>query len=154
MSEFIDGTQSGTGIFSTKVPGYDEVADIKAALKMFLYGSTTFDPTAADAAAQIKSAGSSIAKHLQVMKDEISVLQSLGYASVSPTEPTNPVDGYIWVDSDQTLTNTPLAQGVILQNNQPTTDLTDGLLWIDKNSSPLDMYVYDSDAASWRKVGA
>ena len=154
MSEYIDGTASGTGIFSTKIPGYDEVADIKAALKVFLYGSSSFDPTASDAATQIKTAGASLAKHLQVMKDEIAALESLGFASVSATMPSNPVNGYIWVDSDQSQINTPLAQGVILQNDQPTTDLVDGLVWVDKNSSPLKMYVYDSDASSWREIGA
>ena len=154
MSEFIDGTANGTGIFSTKVPGYDEVADIKAALKLFLYGNPLFDPTASDAATAIKTAGPSIAKHLQIMKDEIAALESLGFASVSATMPTDPVNGYIWVDSDQSQTNTPLVQGAILQDSQPTTDLVDGLIWVDKNSSPLTMYVYDADASSWREIGA
>jgi hypothetical protein len=153
MSQYIDGTQNGTGIFSTKVPGYDETADIQAALKVFLYGSKDFDPTAENAVTAIKTAGSSLAKHLQVMKDEIALLQDLGFASVQSIEPTNPINGFIWVDSDQSQTNTPLVQGVILQNTQPSTDLVDGLLWVDKNSSPLAMYVYDATAASWRQIG-
>jgi hypothetical protein len=45
----IDGTSLGTGVYNTKVPGYDDPADIQAALKLFLYGSTTFDPAAAGA---------------------------------------------------------------------------------------------------------
>ena len=36
------------GLYNTKQPGYDDAADIQAALKAFLYGSYTYDTTSTD----------------------------------------------------------------------------------------------------------
>jgi hypothetical protein len=35
----------------------------------------------------------------------------------------------------------------------PTGIIPDGALWVDKNSSPLTMYVYDSTLGFWREIG-
>jgi hypothetical protein len=40
------------------------------------------------------------------------------------------------------------------QNDAPTTGLVDGLLWVDKNSSPLKMYVYNATDSQWKEIGA
>jgi hypothetical protein len=42
----------------------------------------------------------------------------------------------------------------VYTNSQPTTGLTDGLLWVDKDSSPLKMYIYDSGLSAFREIGA
>jgi hypothetical protein len=147
----IDGTLNGTGVYNTKVPGYDDAADIQAALKLFLYGSTSFDPAASGAINNLPNP--SLARYLKVMQDEINLLESLGIGSSYGTEPEDPADGYIWMPSDATAT-VPLVQATIYQNSAPVTDLVDGLLWVDKNSSPLKMYVYDLDTTTWKEIGA
>jgi hypothetical protein len=69
------------------------------------------------------------------------------------TEPTSPPNGFIWVDADAALGTDYVLPSVIYQNSEPTTELSDGMLWVDKDSSPLKMYVYDS-AVGWREIGA
>jgi hypothetical protein len=147
----IDGTLNGTGVYNTKVPGYDDAADIQAALKLFLYGSTSFDPAASGAIDNLPNP--SLARYLNVMQDEIDLLESLGIGSSYGEEPEDPADGYIWMPSDAT-TTVPLVQAVIYQNSAPVSNLVDGLLWVDKNSSPLAMYVYDLGTTTWKEIGA
>jgi hypothetical protein len=147
----IDGTQQGTGVYNTKVPGYDDPADIQAALKLFLYGSTSFDPAASGAIDNLPNP--SIARYIKVMQDEIDALEAAGLGSSYGSEPESPVAGYVWMPSSTT-TTTPLIQAAIYQNSAPVADLVDGLLWVDKNSSPLTMYVYDLATTTWKEIGA
>lgn len=147
----IDGTLLGTGVYNTKVPGYDDAADIQAALKLFLYGSTTFDPTAEGAIDNLPNP--SIARYIKVMQDEIDALEEAGLGSSYGSEPSSPATGYIWMPSDST-TMAPLVQAAIYQNSAPVSNLVDGLLWVDKNSSPLAMYVYDLATTTWKEIGA
>jgi len=147
----IDGTLLGTGVYNTKVPGYDDAADIQAALKLFLYGSTTFDPTAEGAINNLPNP--SIARYIKVMQDEINALEAAGLGSSYGSEPSSPATGYIWMPSDST-TTVPLVQAAIYQNSAPVSNLVDGLLWVDKNSSPLAMYVYDLATTTWKEIGA
>ena len=145
----IDGTQLGTGVYNTKVPGYDDPADIQAALKLFLYGSTTFDPAAANAINNLPNP--SIARYIKVMQDEINALEAAGLGSSYGSEPTSPATGYIWMPNNAT-TTVPLVQASIYQNSAPVSNLVDGLLWVDKDSSPLAIYVYDLGTTTWRKI--
>lgn len=147
----IDGTLLGTGVYNTKVPGYDDAADIQAALKLFLYGSTTFDPSAAGAIDNLPNP--SIARYIKVMQDEINALEAAGLGSSYGAEPTSPTAGYIWMPNEATATS-PLVQAAIYQNSAPVSNLVDGLLWVDKNSSPLAMYVYDLATTTWKEIGA
>lgn len=147
----IDGTLLGTGVYNTKVPGYDDAADIQAALKLFLYGQTDFDATAEDAIDNLPNP--SIARYLKIMQDEIDLLESLGIGSSYGSEPTTPPAGYIWMPSDATST-VPLVQAAIYQSTAPVSNLVNGLIWIEKGSSPLAMYVYDLDTTTWEEIGA
>lgn len=147
----IDGTSLGTGVYNTKVPGYDDPADIQAALKLFLYGSTTFDPAAAGAIDNLPNP--SIARYIKVMQDEIDALESAGLGSSYGNEPNSPPSGYIWMPNSST-TTVPLVQAVIYQNSAPVSNLVDGLLWVDKNSTPLTMYVYDLGTTTWKEISA
>ncbi len=146
----IDGTLLGTGVYNTKVPGYDDPADIQAALKLFLYGSTTFDPAASGAIDNLPNP--SIARYIKVMQDEINALEAAGLGSSYGSEPSSPVAGYVWMPSTATAT-TPLVQAAIYQNSAPVADLVDGLLWVDKDASPLAIYVYDLATTTWKKIG-
>ena len=42
-AENIDNTVNGTGLFNAKVPGLSDAADIQAALRLYHYGSYTYD---------------------------------------------------------------------------------------------------------------
>ena len=44
--ENIDNTANGTGPFNTKIPGLGDAADIQAALRLYHYGSYTYDAAA------------------------------------------------------------------------------------------------------------
>ena len=65
-AENIDRTTDGTGPFPAKVPGLSDSADIQAALRLYHYGSYTYDATA-ETPAPLPSA--SIAGHLQSLVD-------------------------------------------------------------------------------------
>ena len=44
-AEFIDDTLDGSGQFPTKIPGYEDAADIQEALRLYHYGSNTIPAT-------------------------------------------------------------------------------------------------------------
>lgn len=151
MAENIDGTANGTGLFNTKIPALSEAADIQAALRLYHYGE---DYTGSNTdTAQLKPV--SLAKHLQNLQDNIDTVDEKGIGSIySNTEPTTPINGFVWMNST---TSSPSSVGIptaVYTNSAPTTGLTDGLLWVDKDSSPLKMYIYDSGLATFREIGA
>lgn len=97
MADNIDNTLDGSGVYNTKVPGYEEAADIQAALRLYHYGSDTVPSTLS----AVQS--NSIAGYLKSIESDIDNLEAVGVGSTySPTEPTNPVDGFIWVDAEET----------------------------------------------------
>ena len=65
-AENIDNTVNGTGLFPTKVPGLSDAADIQAALRLYHYGSYTYDGSNTNKANLVTP---SIAKHLQNLAD-------------------------------------------------------------------------------------
>lgn len=85
-------------LYPTKMPGYDDAADIQAALRLYHYGSESYDPENTNPS-QIPP--SSIAGHLKSIEDDIAVIDARGIGSdFTATEPTNVPDGFIWVDAD------------------------------------------------------
>ena len=138
-------------LFPTKIPGYDDSADIQAALRLYHYGSATYDETNESLTEVVRN---SIAGQFKDIDSRISVLQSAGVGSeASSTEPTSPVDGYVWLDLG---TNSLISPGAVAayQNDAPTSNVIHGTLWVDKNSSPLKMYVYDAGTSAWKEIGA
>jgi hypothetical protein len=135
------------GLYNTKQPGYDDTADIQAALKAFLYGSYTYDVTNTNPS-QIPNP--SLAYHLQQLKNRIQAQEDLGIGSDYLTLAqiaaiASPVDGYIAMASDSNGGAVEsLYASAFYSNSAPTTDLVDGVLWVDKDSAALDTYVYDS----------
>jgi hypothetical protein len=65
-AENIDNTVDGSGFFPTKVPGLSDAADIQAALRLYHYGSYTYDGANTNKANLVNP---SIAKHLQNLVD-------------------------------------------------------------------------------------
>ena len=135
------------GLYNTKQPGYDDAADIQAALKAFLYGSYTYDTTITD---PTQLPNPSLAHHLQGLKDRIQDQEDLGIGSDYLTLAeiaaiVSPEDGYIAMASDSNggAVET-LYASAFYTNEAPTTDIVDGVLLVDKDSEALDTYVYDS----------
>ncbi len=134
------------GLYNTKQPGYDDTADIQAALKAFLYGDYDYDITRTDT----NFPNPSLAKHLQGLKDRIEDQEELGIGSDYLTLAqiaalASPHDGYIAMASDSNGGAVEsLYASAFYSNEAPTTDIVDGVLWVDKDSSALDTYIYDS----------
>lgn len=82
------------GPYDTQIPGYDDDADIKKALRLFLYGSNTLPANMS----QVQS--ESIAGYLKALQADIDAVDAKGIGSVITDElPTSVPNGYIWVDS-------------------------------------------------------
>jgi hypothetical protein len=138
-------------LYNTKMPGYEDAADIQEALKLFLYGSSSYNAENTDPEL-IPSP--SLAHHLKSLQDDIDDVDAKGIGSIiSSTQPSTPADGFIWVDSESSYGS--IAGSIAAyQNSAPTVGLVDGQLWVDKNSSPLTMYVYDAGTTTWKEIGA
>jgi hypothetical protein len=67
MAEYINGLEDGSGIYPTKIPGYGDSADIKEALRLYHYGSTTI-PTEYALGTTNGINTKSIAAYLEVLK--------------------------------------------------------------------------------------
>jgi hypothetical protein len=144
-------------LWNTKQPGYDDAADIQAALKAFLYGSYSYDPTNTDTT---QLPNPSLARHLQLLSDRVTDQEELGigsdyYPTITETSQiltsiTSPVDGQIAMVN---LTNgSPVETNyasATYSNEAPATDLVNGMLWIDKDSEAKDIYVYDLSITTW-----
>ena len=138
-------------VYPTKVPGYDDVADIQAALRIYHYGSSTYDINNTDLNQLVNP---SIAYTLNDLQNQIvdNYNSPAAAADVANTEPSSPVDGYLWVHSDATYTGLPLSATCIFQNAEPTENLVNGLLWLKKGTTPLELYAYDEDTDDFVQV--
>jgi len=88
-------SESIGSVYPTQIPGYDDAADIQAALKLYHYGSSTVP---ANEGALVAN---SVAGHLKSLDTRLDGIESTGIGSdFSSSEPTEPQDGFIWVDSD------------------------------------------------------
>jgi hypothetical protein len=138
-------------IYSTKVPGYEDAADIQSALRTYHYGSSSYDETNSNTAALVNP---SIAYHLKNIQDSIDALEALGTGSVvSNTQPTVVQEGLLWLDIDSTPGNAPEYPTAVYTAIEPSTP-TDGTLWVVKGSSPLEMKIYNGTTEDWDTIGA
>lgn len=134
-------------IYNTQIPGYEDSADIQAALKLYHYGTLT--PITNES--QIVQ--NSVVGHIKALDTRVESVEVAGFGSdFSSSIPSDPNDGFIWVDANSSF-GTVSGSVAAYQNDAPTTGLVDGLLWVDKNSSPLKMYVYDITDAEWKEIG-
>jgi len=146
------------GIYNAQQPGYDDAADIQAALKVFLYGSYDFDTTDSEEDQKLAIADNNgLAKHLLELDNRVIAQEELGIGSDYLTRQQiedllSPPDGYIVMASDSTGGAVQSTYGVAFyQDNAPSTNLIDGIIWIDKDSENKDIYVYKDSA--FVKVG-
>ena len=130
-------------LYPTKIPGYADAADIQAALRAYHYGSYSYN-TANTSPASLEAG--SIAKFLYDIETDITALEarpsSGGNAQTTQPAPgdftpADIPDGYIWVDSDGTLGGVPTGATAVFTNSAPTTSLTTGTIWVDKDSTDI-----------------
>ena len=87
-------------LYPTKMPGYDDAADIQAALRLYHYGSETYDPLNTNEGSIVTN---SIAGHLKSLDTRLDSVENTGVGSdYAATEPVSPADGFIWVDANST----------------------------------------------------
>lgn len=140
------------GLWNTKQPGYEDSADIQAALKLFLYGDYEYNTTSTNTT-QIPNP--SLARHLQDLRDDVTFLEGQGIGSDHLTLSqisaiSSPTDGFIAMASDSSGSAVLTSYATtVFTDDAPTENLTNGMIWIDKNSSPLKSYVYDSATSSF-----
>lgn len=147
----------------TKIPALIDDANIQDALKAYHYGSYDFDTAETDPAELLNP---SIAYTINDLQDQIDDQVALELAArdssrVTTTAPTAAAfttfsatipDGYIWVDKDAAAPVGYLSATSIYTATEPTTELANGVIWIKKNSSPLEMYVYNGDTSVFNQV--
>lgn len=134
-------------LYNTKMPGYEDAADIQAALKLFLYGDSAYN-TENTNTSLIPTP--SLARHLQDLRDDVTVLEdNYPGSEYSVTQPTSPEDGFIWVDGSSVAPSYASFATAVYTNAAPTEGLVDGLIWIDKDASPQKAYVYNSAIATF-----
>lgn len=134
------------GPYDTKVPSYNESADIQEALKLFLYGTTTPPSN------QSEILSTSLAGNLKRIEADITVINNRGLGStVSTTQPTGIGNGYVWLDSDSGISASVQYAQAQYSTTSPASPST-GTLWVDSDSSPLTMYVWSG--IEWKEIGA
>lgn len=152
-------------LIATKIPALEDDADIQQALRAYHYGSYTFDPEENDPTHLINP---SIAYTINDIQNQIDTNQQteIDSRNISRVQNDVPVagdftafsvgipNGYIWMDKNAQSNVGYFASTSIYTTTAPTTNLTNGLIWIEKGSSPLKMYVYNSDISDWDEIGA
>lgn len=128
-------------LYPTNIPGYADAADIQAALRAYHYGSYSYN-TANTSPASLEA--NSIAKFLYDIEQDIIALENRP-ASGGEVDTTAPAavdftpaeipDGFVWVDEDGSIGGAPVGATAVFTNSVPTTSLTTGTLWVDKDAS-------------------
>jgi hypothetical protein len=142
-------------LWQTKMPGYEDPADIQDAIKLFLYGSKTYDTANTD---PTQLPNPSLARHLQDLRNDVDNLEEQGIGSDYLTLAqiaalTGQADGFIAVASDSNGTDVEvLFASAYYTNEAPTVGVVNGVLWVDKDSSALDTYVYDAAEEEWVRI--
>lgn len=150
-------------LYPTKIPGYEESADIKEAIRLYHYGAPTgtapgeYNPANSTVSNIVRN---SIAGQFRFIDEELADIRLSGigstYGNAAPTTMPNGDDvanGFVWMDSTSSASALNGAVAAY-QNTAPTTGITDGTLWVDKDSSPLKLYVYDLATTTWKEIGA
>jgi hypothetical protein len=147
----------------TKIPALVDDANIQDALRAYHYGSYDFD-TAEDDPANLLNP--SIAYTINDLQEQINdqVALELAARDISSAQNSAPIaadfttfsntipDGYIWVDKDAPAPVGYLSATSIYTTTEPTTGLANGVLWLKKGSSPIELYVYNGDTSSFDQV--
>jgi hypothetical protein len=133
-------------VYPTKIPGYEDAADIQAALKLYHYGTSN------EITNESQIIPNSVVGHIKALDTRIDTIESDGLGSaVLASMPTGIHNGYIWVDSSTAVTTSVRYATSLYQPSQPLNPTT-GALWVDSDTSPLKMYVWSG--SEWKEIGA
>jgi len=147
----------------TKIPALSDDANIQDALKAYHYGSYDFNTAETNTANLLNP---SIAYTITNLQTQINTKAALEVAArdssrATTTAPTaaaftafsNTIpDGYVWLDTDSSAGVGYYSATSAYTTTAPSTNLANGLIWIKKGSSPLEMYVYNSDTSTFNRV--
>jgi hypothetical protein len=147
----------------TKIPALVDDANIQDALRAYHYGSYDFDPAENDPAELLVP---SIAHTLYDLQEQVDdqVALELAARNISSAQNSAPIaadftafsatvpNGYIWVDKDASGAVGYLSATSLYTATEPSTGLANGVIWIKKGTSPLEMYVYNSDTSTFDQV--
>jgi hypothetical protein len=147
----------------TKIPALSDDANIQDALKAYHYGSYTFDTAETNTANLLNP---SIAYTITNLQNQITTKAALEVAArdssrASTTAPlaaafsafSNTIpDGYVWLDKDSSAGVGYYSATSVYTTTAPSTNLANGLIWIKKGSSPIEMYVYNADTSVFDRV--
>ena len=147
----------------TKIPALSDDADIQDALKAYHYGSYDFDTAETNTANLLNP---SIAYTITNLQTQITTKAALEVASRDSSRATTTAplaaaftafsntipDGYVWLDKDSSAGVGYYAATSVYTATAPSTNLANGLIWIKKGSSPLEMYVYNGDTSTFNRV--
>jgi hypothetical protein len=126
------------GVYNVKIPGLTDAADIQAAFQAYHYGAYTSTATTAAIASD------SMAYWLKSIETDIATLEARPSSGGDATSsapvagdftPSGIPDGYIWVDFDGAMTSNVNGATAVYNNNAPTSSLTSGLIWVDKDAT-------------------
>jgi hypothetical protein len=126
----------------TKIPGLADAADIQEALRVYHYGGSGFEATAA----QTSLPAVGIARRLLEIEDDITDLENRPSSGGDVDDdapvagdftPSGIPNGYIWVDSNGSLGGAPTGATAVFTNSAPTTSITTGTIWVDKDSTAI-----------------
>jgi hypothetical protein len=147
----------------TKIPALSDDANIQDALKAYHYGSYDFNTAETNTANLLNP---SIAYSITNLQTQITTKAALEVAArdisrATTTAPTaaaftafsNTIpDGYVWLDKDSSAGVGYYAATSVYTATAPSTNLANGLIWIKKGSSPIEMYVYNGDTSTFDQV--
>jgi hypothetical protein len=147
----------------TKIPALSDDANIQDALKAYHYGSYTFDTAETNTANLLNP---SIAYTITNLQSQITTKAALEVSArdssrASTTAPlaaafsafSNTIpDGYVWLDKDSSAGVGYYSATSVYTTTAPSTNLANGLIWIKKGSSPIEMYVYNGDTSVFDRV--
>lgn len=147
-------------LIPTKIPAFIDDADIQAALRLYHYGDYNFDINETDPTNLVSP---SIAKTIyDIQQDILTKYNELDTRRISRASDAEPVpgdfpeneirDGFVWVDTNAEDPFGPYGATCFYTTTAPTANLTNGLIWIKKGSSPLEMYVYNTTTSAWNRV--
>lgn len=147
----------------TKIPALVDDANIQDALRAYHYGSYDFDTAENDPEELLNPSIAYTINDLQEQIDDQVALE-LAARDISSAQNSAPIaadfttfsntipDGYIWVDKDAPAPVGYLSATSIYTATEPTTGLANGVLWIKKETSPIEVYVYNGDTSSFDQV--
>lgn len=137
-------------LYNTKIPSLADPADIQEAIKLYHYGSLTYNTNNSDTSLLPNP---SLAYHLNDIQEQINAIIETGIGSeYTATEPATPDNGFIWMDAASSAGSGIVYSTALYSNDEPSLNLSDGMIWIDKDSSLKETFVWDAAANDWIRV--